>query len=126
MLVGHRRRAPDRAGRVGARERDTALPPPPVRRMLDVHDHATVIDLRIGDHLGDLIDLPDADVGFHEDLVPLVTIAGLDERLDLAPRRLLLGARRAHALVGAPAESLEVAPSDRAAEMLPEPRVRTP
>src|SRR6059036_3603958 len=94
-VLGHRRRAPDRPGRVGELDRDTDLPNPPVSGMLGVHDHLAVLDLWVVDHLVDVIDLPDADVGFHERLVPRITVARLDERLDLAPRGLLLGVGRA-------------------------------
>src|SRR3989441_7766508 len=60
MFGGHRRRAPDRPGRVGELDRDTDLPHPPVGGMLGVHDHPAVLDLWVVDHLFDVIDLPDA------------------------------------------------------------------
>src|SRR5437867_2494847 len=125
VFGGHRRRAPDRPGRVGELDRDTDLPHPPVGGMLGVHDHPAVLDLWVVDHLLDVIDLPDADVGFHERLVPRVTVARLDELLDLAPRRLLLGVGRAHELVRAPGEALDIGPADRVTETLPEPRLGT-
>src|SRR5215467_14415242 len=123
VLVGHRRRAPDRSGRLGELDRDTDLPHAPLGRVLDVDDHAAVVDLGVGDHLGDVVDLADADVGLHEELVPLVAVARLDQRLDLAPRGLFLGVGRAHELIGRPRETLEVGPPDRVAEVLPEPRL---
>src|SRR2546428_2207203 len=125
VLGGHRRRAPDRPGRVGELDRDTDLPHPPVGGMLGVHDHLAVLDLWVVDHLVDVIDLPDADVGLHERLVPRITVARLDERLDLAPRGLLLGVGRAHELVRAPGEALEIGPADRVTDILPEARLGT-
>src|SRR5262245_21320177 len=123
VLVRHRRRAPDRPGRLRQLDRHTDLPHAALGRVLDVDDHAAVVDLRVGDHLGDVVDLAHADVGLHEELVSLVAVARLDQRLDLAPRGLFLGIGRAHELIGRPREALEVGPPDRVAEVLPEPRL---
>src|SRR4029453_5901217 len=123
MLVGHRSRAPDRPGRVRQLDGDPDLTHPSLRRVLDVHDHAAVVDLRVGDHLGNVVDLADTDVGLHEELVPLVAVASPDERLDLVPRGLFLGVGRAHELIRGPREALEVGPPYRVAEVLPEPRL---
>src|SRR5262245_40004006 len=95
VLVGHRRRAADRPRRVRHLDRDADLADAPLGRVLDVDDHLAMVDLRVGDHLRDVVDLTDADVSLHQRLVPVVAIARLDERLDLAPRRFFLGVRRA-------------------------------
>src|SRR5574341_513331 len=121
VLVGHRRRVPDRAGGVGELDRDADLPHAPVGGVLRLHDHLPVVDLGVAHHLFDVVDLADADVGLHEELVPVVPVAGLDDRLDLASCGLLLAVGGPHELIVPACEPREVGAPDRLAEVLPEP-----
>src|SRR6185369_8031641 len=57
VLAAQRSRGANRARRVGELDRDPELPHAPVGRMLDVDDHAAVVDLGIRDHLLDVVDL---------------------------------------------------------------------
>src|SRR2546425_4977241 len=66
-----------------------------VDRVLDLDHHAPVDDLGVLHHLVDVVDLAHADVGLREQVEPLVARSRADDRLDLAPRRLLLGVRHA-------------------------------
>src|SRR3989454_8837163 len=72
-------------------------------------------------HLLDVVHLADAHVGLREEGEPLVAVARLDDRLDLAPCGLLLGVGGAHELVGLAREPRERRPADRRAKVLPEP-----
>src|SRR3989475_98443 len=100
VLGGQGRGAPNRPGRVGKLDRDADLADAPVLGVLDVHDHPPVVDLRVPHHLLDVVHLADAHVGLREEGEPLVAVARLDDRLDLAPRARLLGVAGAHELVG--------------------------
>src|SRR6266568_3391960 len=123
MSCRQARGAPDRARRVGELDGDADLADAPVLRVLDVHDHPPVVELRVPHHLLDLVHLAHAHVGLREEGEPLVAVARPDDRLDLAPRRLLLGVGGAHELVGLAREPRELRAADRLAEVLPEPRL---
>src|SRR5262249_55815392 len=104
VLAGDGRGAPHRARRLRQLDGDAELPDLPELRMLDVHHHFAVAHLRIGDHLLRIIDLAHAHVGFDELFVPVVPVARLDDRLDLAPGRFFFRIRRPDELIGLPCE----------------------
>src|SRR5262245_8834962 len=123
VLAGERRRGA--YGARGVRELDghAELAHPAVRRMLDVDDHAAVVDLRIAHHLLDLVDLAHADIVLHQVLVPVVAIARADDRLDGLAGRRLFRVGGAHELIGLTGVLGEVGTADGLAEVLPEPRL---
>src|SRR6266550_207351 len=75
MLAGEGRGRAHAARRLGELDGHADLAHAPVRRMLGVDDHLPVVDLRVAHHLLDVVDLAHADVGLHEQVVPLVAVA---------------------------------------------------
>src|SRR5688572_28203075 len=88
VLAAERRGAANGAGRVGQLDRDAELLDAPLRGMLDVHDHLSVVDLRILHHFVHVVHLAHAHVRLHEQLVPLITILRPDDAFDLSARGL--------------------------------------
>src|SRR5262245_12222211 len=121
VLAGERRRGTHGTRSVGKLDGHAELAHPAVRRMLDVDDHAAVVDLGIAHHLLDLVHLAHADVVLHQELVPVVAVARTDDRLDGLAGRRLLRVGRTHELIGLACEAREVGPPDGLAEILPQP-----
>src|SRR5688572_4529031 len=123
VLAAERCRRAHAARRVGELDGHAELAYAALGRMLDVDDHLPMVDLRVVDHLLDVIDLAHADVRLHEPLVPVVAIARLDDLLDLVAGGGLLAVGCPHELVRLAREPLEIRPADGLAEVRPQPRL---